>query len=140
MEDFNAAVQKFQAFLIENGCDLEIVWVLREDVLEDERHAWIHSPPPKNNLLKIEEEYKLGMESGFGVILEAYCCTETQIFCIIFIAKDSQTASDLMMSGLKLSIIQNPRTAKLIRRQWVWNMLRLFKHESEGLLASNRPR
>lgn len=117
MEDFNTSVHKFHAFLIENGCYLEAVWVFHEDVLEDKRNVWIHWPLPKCNLPKIEEEYERGMKLGFGVMLDIYYVTMRHVCCTVFIAEDSQTATDLIMSGLKLSMTRNPRTAKLIRRQ-----------------------
>ena len=134
IESYASAFQQFQNFLIAEGYTQKPLWIFREDVLERSRRLWLRWPLPPTNVLRAEEEYERGRQLRFGIGLATYCIADSCPCCFVNVAENTEEASHMMMSGgLKLSILQNPPQAQLIRNKRLWRVLRLLTHRSELL-------
>lgn len=137
IESYAFAVQQFQSFLIAEGYSQKLLWLFREDVLERSKRVWLRWPLPPTNVLRAEEEYERGKQLEFGIALATYCIADSCPCCFVNVAENAEEASYMMISGgLKMSILQDPPQARLIRSDQHWRILKLLAHQSQLLPGS----
>jgi len=137
IESYAFAVQQFQDFLLAENYSQKPLWIFREDVLERSRRVWLRWPLPPTNVLRAEEEYERGRQLGFGIGLATHCIANSRPCCFVNVAENAEEASYMMISGgLKISILQDPPQARLIRSDQHWRILKLLAHQSELLPGS----
>jgi hypothetical protein len=122
----DAAEQRFRIFLSSNGYPGTIRWLMRDDVLVDEkRHFWVRQNNAKAQRHAVLQ-YCEGFKRNLGIALHAVCATEAETFALVFVpADDSDRQYHLMGHGLKLSCPTDIQRASRVENPLKWLYLRL---------------
>jgi hypothetical protein len=119
---FDDAVRKFDAFLLEQGYTGHILWVFAEDLTSRRTDTWVRWPIAKENLSKVHDLYDL-LKTGSGLRLEAQCRVGEFICCTISGPKSDDAATGRFISGLTLCVAQPLREALAVLSRLEWKRL-----------------
>jgi hypothetical protein len=103
---FEQAVERFRAFLTEEGRSSSIVWRRPGDVVRRvDKDIVVRRRPPRKANDWAQRYYETGRRKGLGIALEAVCEVDGSVCATIFWTTDDVEASQLMMptQGLKMS-------------------------------------
>jgi len=94
---FDEAKKAFADFLSQNGFDVPILWVFREDVLSRktdryEKDFWLKLPLPDENEELARSHFEFGKKQGFGLGLSAFASCPEGLCCSFVVPADDEDA------------------------------------------------
>lgn len=100
---FPGAVDKFKAFLSQQGRRTDLMWICRGDVVELWPHTYVRLPAFGNEPL-MEQHYHKGIDRGLGIRLQVFCFLADRPCCYVWLPKDEKDASYAMLPGLSFNV------------------------------------
>ncbi len=119
---FDDAVGKFEAFLLDQDHTGKILWVFADDLTSRQTDTWIRWPVTQYNLRKVQQIYD-SLKSGSGLRLHARCRVAEFICCTISGPKPDDALTGRFVSGLTLVVATPLREAEPVRSQSQWKRL-----------------
>lgn len=111
---FEDALRSFGGFLVSQGLDRGVSWVLKEDVTVRGRGTpWLRVPLPAENALLVRGLYEVAAREDSGIELSVYCKVGRLAYCSAFVPRDEEEAANRMIRGLKMTIPTRVREARL---------------------------
>lgn len=120
---FSEAINRFRQFIEEQGLSSDLLWLFREDVVDRWPKTYLRIPTTDDGTL-VEFLYDVGLKRGLGVHLNVFCLHEGRPCCYIWVPENEEDASYRMLSGLKLSVPEQPDRRIVLpvgsRLRWIW--------------------
>jgi len=108
--EFSEAVMSLRAFLAQQGCGQEIVWVFRDDLLEEVDRVLV-GPDAAGNEPLVERVYAAARDQGL-VELRVLAGSPTRSFVTVWFPRSPVEQVQGLNRGLKLSISSPRRPAE----------------------------
>jgi hypothetical protein len=87
------AAQLFANYLATNNYPTQIRFVTPDQILQAEDGTYlVHAVSPEHALAVAEAHYAAGLNTGFGILLQALCATPTETIAEIYIPSDESDA------------------------------------------------
>lgn len=119
---FDEAVGKFKAFLLDQNHTGHILWVFAEDLTSLRTDTWVRWPVAEENLSKVRHSYNL-LKTGSGLRFDARCRVGEIICCTISGPKLEDAETGRFISGLTLSVATPLREAQPVPSLLEWRRL-----------------
>jgi len=139
LPDFDAALERFRAFLQLNNYSENVVWVTPEDILlTGKRFLYVRVPIPDENEERIRRAYEDGMSQGRGLGMGTVCGMNQTTYCYLWFPKSADEIPQgiwPMNGDLKLSAREKSSSpaGRPINHRILWVLLKLWHHKKQGL-------
>ena len=139
LPDFDNALARFRAFLKQNNCSENVVWVTPEDILlTGKRYLYVRVPIPARNEVKIRHMYDEGVAQGRGLLMGAVCRMNQSTYCYLWFPKSVEevpqgiwpTNGDLKLSATEKS---SSLAGRPINHRVLWMLLKLWHRRKQSL-------
>ena len=119
----------FSKFLKDNGYPHRVVWAGRSNVIWDGRRLWVREPSTWDSATRL---YKLGIERGLGVCVQAFGETENSTIATVFVPKDDDERQRALtpLGGLKMNAWVKSVPAHRVRSNLLWIVLSAWYRQS----------
>jgi hypothetical protein len=130
------AEDRFGEFLSSNGYPSRVRWILEDQIaVETDRRHFVRAHGADEALAEAQRRYRVGLEKGLGILLQAICATSSETISNVYLPVDATDAQRRMIRpGLKLSCPTAPVPTVVIESESEWRTLKLSLRERAGIL------
>jgi hypothetical protein len=99
------AAELFAEYLATNTYPTQIRWITPDQIFQgDDGTYLVHAVSPEAALAEAKKLYAAGLNTGFGILLQALCATESETIAEIYIPSDEADAKlNRIRSNLKFT-------------------------------------
>jgi hypothetical protein len=139
LPDFDGALARFRAFLIQNNYSENVVWVMPEDMLlTGKRFLYVRVRIPAENERLIRRMYDDGAAQGRGLVMGTVCRMNRSTYCYLWFPRSAEeipqgiwpTNGDLKLSANEKS---SSLAGRPINHRMLWMLLKLWHHRKQCL-------
>jgi hypothetical protein len=118
------AAQLFSEYLATNGYPTQIRWITPDQIFQGEDgHYLVHAVASEAAPTEAENRYAAGLNTGFGILLQALCATPDETIAEIYIPSDEADAKlNRIRSSLKFTCPGTITPASYVHDpvEWLW--------------------
>jgi hypothetical protein len=120
------AAAVFAEYLAENNYPTQIRWITPDQIFQGEDGKYlVHSLNTKEAQTETEKHYAAGLNTGFGILLQALCATASETIAEICIPSDEADAKlNRIRSSLKFTCPGTITPASYIEDPAQWQRLK----------------
>jgi hypothetical protein len=120
------ATELFAEYLASNAYPTQIRWITPDQIFQGENGSYlVHAVTPQAALDEAETHYAAGLNTGFGILLQALCATESETIAEIYIPTDEADAKvNRIRSSLKFTCPGSITPASYVRDSADWLRLK----------------
>jgi hypothetical protein len=128
----------FAEYLATNAYPTQIRWITPDQIFQDENGAYlVYAADPEAALADAEIHYAAGLNTGFGILLQALCATASETIAEIYIPSDESDAKlNRIRSSLKFTCPGAITPASYIHDSVEWQRLKSAADERAKALRA----
>ncbi len=120
------ASQLFVDYLATNAYPTQVRWITPDQIFQDENGNYlVHAVSPELALAEAETHYAAGLNTGFGILLQALCATDSETIAEIYIPSDESEAKlNRIRTSLKFTCPGAITPASFVHDSIEWQRLK----------------